>query len=123
MDNVWLQSVAGETYAYLTTKGRKSGQPHRIEIWFGIDGERIFIMSGGRERSDWVKNLKADPAVSIEIGGRSMDGVARILAEDTLDDQLARALLVRKYQKTNELTKWGKESLAIVIESLSSESS
>lgn len=116
MTDAWLQETANETYAYLTTVGRKSGKPHRIEIWFGVEGSRIFLMSGGRDRSDWVKNLIANPKVTIEIAGKTLVGLARVLAEDTLDDQLARALLVSKYQKNKELEKWGRESLAIVID-------
>jgi hypothetical protein len=48
---------AGEPYCYLTTTGRVSGRPHQIEIWFAIDGGTLYMLSGGGERSDWVKNL------------------------------------------------------------------
>ena len=43
----------------ITTTGRRSGQPQRIEIWFvNIDG-RIFI-TGTPGRRDWMANLAAD---------------------------------------------------------------
>ena len=29
-------ALAGESYCYLTTRGRVTGQPHTIEIWFGM---------------------------------------------------------------------------------------
>jgi hypothetical protein len=35
---------ATENFCYLTTTGRRSGNPHTIEIWFGLDGERIFML-------------------------------------------------------------------------------
>lgn len=50
-------------YAYLTTTGRNSREPRTIEIWFGeVDGQ-LYLLSGGGDRSDWMKNLKRDPAV------------------------------------------------------------
>jgi hypothetical protein len=52
-----LLSLSGEDYCYLTTKGRVSGRPHEIEIWFGVHGNTLYLLSGGGEESDWVKNL------------------------------------------------------------------
>ncbi|MGZ6980465.1 MAG: nitroreductase/quinone reductase family protein, partial [Acidimicrobiia bacterium] len=50
-----------EEYCYLTTTGRRTGQPHTIEIWFAVDRGVVYLMAGGRERSDWVRNLVAHP--------------------------------------------------------------
>ena len=116
MKSTKLQDVAGETYGYLTTIGRRSGKPHRIEIWFGVEAGGIFLMSGGKDQSDWVKNVIANPTVTIEIAGDTYTGRARILSDETSDDQFARSLLVEKYQKDKELEKWGRESLALVID-------
>ena len=44
----------------ITTTGRRSGQPRRIETWFyNVDG-RIYL-SGSPGRRDWYANLQADP--------------------------------------------------------------
>lgn len=112
----WLRHVADETYAYLTTTGRTSGDPHRIEIWFAAHDGRIYLMSGGRDRSDWVKNLQADPRLKIEIAGETYSGFATIPADGSEQDQLARALLVQKYQKGDELENWRTNSLALVVD-------
>lgn len=45
-------------YCYVTTTGRTSGNPHTIEIWFAQHGGRVYLLSGGGEGSDWVKNLR-----------------------------------------------------------------
>ena len=34
-------SLASESYCYLTTTGRVSGEPREIEIWFGLDGDTL----------------------------------------------------------------------------------
>jgi hypothetical protein len=44
----------------ITTTGRRSGQPHRIEIWFHNVGGRIYI-SGLPGRRGWYANLLARP--------------------------------------------------------------
>jgi deazaflavin-dependent oxidoreductase (nitroreductase family) len=112
---------ADEAFAYLTTTGRRTGQPHRIEIWFGIAGGSIYLLSGGMDRSDWVRNLQANPNVTVELGADRFTGVARVLDPGTDEDRLARELLVSKYRQGNDLETWGRTSLPIVIGSLSKE--
>lgn len=111
-----LTQLAGEEFAYLTTTGRISGKPHRIEIWFGVHDGRVLLMSGGRDRSDWVQNLQNDPRVHIEISDESFSGLASVLEEPSTADQMARTILVQKYGKDRDLEKWGRESLAIAID-------
>ena len=55
----------------ITTTGRKSGQPRRIEIVFhNIDG-RIYISGtpNPRRTRDWLLNLGADPRMTIHLKG------------------------------------------------------
>ena len=50
----------------ITTMGRTSGEPRRVEIWFhNVDG-RIFI-TGTPGRRDWHANLLADPAFTFHL--------------------------------------------------------
>lgn len=52
----------------ITTIGRRSGQPRRVEIVFhNIDG-RIFISGVPRSRTRaWLHNLEADPHLTIHL--------------------------------------------------------
>jgi deazaflavin-dependent oxidoreductase (nitroreductase family) len=63
-----------ETFLYLTTRGHKSGQPHRIEIWYVQHGGRYYLVSERREQSHWVQNLLADPDVEFSVGTREQPG-------------------------------------------------
>ena len=49
------------------TTGRRSGRPHRIEIWYAGAGTTLYLLAGGGRRSDWVQNLVANPDASIEV--------------------------------------------------------
>ena len=113
----WLEGWADVPYAYLTTTGRRTGNPHRIEIWFAADNGRLYMLAGGRDRSDWVRNIQANGKVTIELGDETRSGMARILRDGTDEDQLARELLVTKYGTPEKpLADWKQRSLAVVIE-------
>src|SRR5215208_1099137 len=66
-----LCALVSEDFCYLTTTGRLTGRPHEIEIWFALVPERraLYMLSGGGDRSDWVKNLRRYPDVEVRIGG------------------------------------------------------
>ncbi len=114
----WLERSARDLFLYLTTTGRRSGRPHRVEIWFAAHNGRIYLLSGGRDRSDWVHNLQANARVSVELAGEHHGGAARVLEPGTAEDRLARELLVAKYEPVehDSLEDWGRTSLPVVIE-------
>src|SRR3954468_13155806 len=60
----------------LTTTGRRSGRPHRIEIWFGVSGQAMYFISGNGAGSDWYQNALADPHVTVELGDEVVAGLA-----------------------------------------------
>jgi deazaflavin-dependent oxidoreductase (nitroreductase family) len=105
-------------YCYLTTTGRVTGAPHRIEIWFALDEGVAYLLSGDRDRADWVRNLRASPTVILEIGERRLVTRARIVDEGSEEDARARRLLVDKYQPGygEDLTDWGRSSLPVAID-------
>lgn len=111
-------------FCYLTTTGRRTGRPHSIEIWFGRTADRpstLYLLAGGRDASDWVRNLLADPAVVVAIGTRTAPAVratARVLDDGSEEDALARRLLVARYETpgTGELGGWGRTSLAVAVD-------
>jgi deazaflavin-dependent oxidoreductase (nitroreductase family) len=112
----WLARWASEPYAYLTTIGRRTGRPHRIEIWFAAQDGRVYLLAGGRERSDWVRNLQAHAQVTVELGDETHAGAARVLQAGTAEDQCARELLVGKYREGDNLDEWGRTALPVAIE-------
>lgn len=89
-------------YLYLTTTGRTSGNPHQIEIWFVEHDGAYYIVSGGRENSDWVKNIRANPAVTVSVGSREAGawaGTGRPL--DPAEPDLTAAVRAKMNAKYN----------------------
>jgi deazaflavin-dependent oxidoreductase (nitroreductase family) len=110
-------AFADEQYCYLETTGRVSRRTHRVELWFAIRGPTLYMLSGGRDRSDWVKNLLREPAVTAEIGGRRFAGRARIV-EGAGEDGRARVLVHDKYAPgyAGDLADWRQMALPIAVD-------
>ncbi len=86
----------------ITTTGRRSGEPRRIEIVFHNIGGRI-VISGMPNRARaraWLRNLEADPRLTIHLKGAvtaDLPATARIVT----DEAERRALLVRVARNWN----------------------
>jgi deazaflavin-dependent oxidoreductase (nitroreductase family) len=104
-------------YCYVTTTGRRSGRPHTIEIWFAQQGNVVYVLSGGGDASDWVKNLRANPTVGLRLGDRDLICRARIV-DDPAEDELARRLVTEKYvpRYSGDLDEWRRTALPVAID-------
>ena len=94
-------------YLYLTTTGRRSGQPREIEIWFTQRDGRYYLIAEHRERAQWVQNLKVAPRVRVRVGRRAFAAAARVV-DAKAEPELARAV------KTLSESKYGWASGLIV---------
>lgn len=113
-----LSELAGEDFCYLMTRGRVSGQPHQIEIWFGTQGgTRIYLMAGNH-RSDWVLNSLKEPNVTVRIASHLFNGRVS-LVQDEKEEMSARYLLAEKYQEwesARTLSDWARTALVVAID-------
>lgn len=50
----------------ITTIGRRSGRPHRIEIWFHRVDDKFYLSSTPAKRG-WYANLKVNPAFTFHL--------------------------------------------------------
>jgi deazaflavin-dependent oxidoreductase (nitroreductase family) len=110
-----LRTLNNEEYCYLTTTGRVTGRPHEIEIWFSLNGDTIYMLSDSHS-SDWVENLRRTPEVTVRIAGERFEGRAR-LVEDPEEDELARSLLIEKYERNpGSLSNWRRTALPVAVD-------
>ncbi|HYB82410.1 MAG TPA: nitroreductase family deazaflavin-dependent oxidoreductase [Mycobacterium sp.] len=66
----------------LETTGRKSGQPRRTAVGGKVVDNQFWMVSEHGEHSDYVHNIKANPAVRVRIGGQWRSGTAHLLPDD-----------------------------------------
>lgn len=83
-----LGFLVGRLFMVLTTTGRKSGKASRTAIEFHEFEGRPTVMSGWGTKTDWYRNLEADPLATVQTwrGARSVRA-RRITSEE----ELARA--------------------------------
>jgi deazaflavin-dependent oxidoreductase (nitroreductase family) len=75
-------TLAAQRTIDLTTRGRRSGRPRRVEIWwFHVEGR--FIITGTPGRRDWLANIHADESVVIHVNGEDLP--ARAVPVDDLE--------------------------------------
>lgn len=92
-----------------------TGRPHEIEIWFSLDGDTLYMLSDSHS-SDWVENLRRTPEVTVRVAGKRFEGSARVV-EDTEEDELARRLLVEKYEPGyGSLSNWRNTALPVAVD-------
>ena len=116
MSHMGVSRVADEKYIYLTTRGRKTGNPHTVELWFAMAGERIYLSHEGAY-TDWMKNILKDNRVEFKIGKIQFKGNARIVEGGEVFELGKHALYLKYYGKADEdiINDWFSESTIIEI--------
>ena len=77
----WLHQHAVLDCCDIVTTGRRSGEPHEIEIWFGVIDGVMYLISGNGPTADWYLNMLAGPEVLVKLGGEQHLGRARPVTE------------------------------------------
>jgi len=86
-------------YLYLTTMGWKSGNPHKIEIWYVPYNGRYYLVAGNGRKAHWVQNIEHRPAIHFQVDDQIFDGMGRVIdreAEPELAAQVS-VLMAAKY--------------------------
>lgn len=81
----------------LETTGRTSGLPRRTPLGGRRVGDSFWLVSEFGERSQYVRNIKADPRVRVRINGRWHTGTAHLLPDD---DPVARLRTLPRFNST-----------------------
>jgi deazaflavin-dependent oxidoreductase (nitroreductase family) len=111
-----MLEFADRSICSLTTIGRKTGRRHTIEIWFAAVEHSIYLLSGGGDGADWVRNIMANPEVEIGVDTRSWKGKGAVIV-DPDEQAAARRSVYDKYQPgyAGDLTTWRHTALPVRI--------
>jgi deazaflavin-dependent oxidoreductase (nitroreductase family) len=78
----WL---LGHTFLLVTHAGRKTGKPHEtvaMTLIYDPRTHEAVICSAWGQNTDWIRNIRAHPALQIQIGRESYTPEHRFLSED-----------------------------------------
>ncbi|MEU1045930.1 nitroreductase/quinone reductase family protein [Streptomyces sp. NPDC005897] len=93
--NAVTRRLPGQTL--LETTGRVSGLPRRTPVGGRREGDSFWLVSEFGERSQYIRNIRADPRVRVRVRGRWYAGTAHLLPDD---DPLAR---LRRLPRLNSM--------------------
>jgi deazaflavin-dependent oxidoreductase (nitroreductase family) len=62
--------------------GRKSGKTRFAPVNYAIHKGFVYCISGGRDSSDWYKNLLAHPDIELILPGGAIFGKAEVITDD-----------------------------------------
>ena len=91
-----FSKINREKFVYLTTKGRKTGREHVVELWFALSGENMYLSHEG-EGTDWMKNIVKEERVKMRIGSENLTGKARLTAPGSDRREAGMKALYEKY--------------------------
>ena len=120
MDDQVQQALKEGDVIDITTRGRKTGQPRRIEIRFhSIDGQLYITGTPGRPRH-WYANVRAHPEFTLHLKRRvHADLPAR--ATPIVDPARRRAIIAAIHQKRgvyHDVEAWVTSSPLVAVELL-----
>ena len=88
-----LGPLIGRFVLLLTTHGRKSGQLRVTPLVFEQRGDTILVASARGPSADWLRNIVANPEVSVRLGRRCFHGLAELTTDaERIADYLERQL-------------------------------
>jgi deazaflavin-dependent oxidoreductase (nitroreductase family) len=120
MDEQVQQALAQGGVIDITTRGRHTGQPRRIEIRFHHIEGRVYITGRPPRHRDWYANLLAHPEFTFHLKeSLQVDLPAR--ATPILDQARRRAIIAAIHQKRGtyqDVEAWVEHSPLVAVELL-----
>jgi deazaflavin-dependent oxidoreductase (nitroreductase family) len=120
MDEQVQQALAQGGVIDITTRGRHTGQPRRIEIRFHHIEGQVFITGRPPRRRDWYANLLAHPEFTFHLK-ESIQADLPARATPILDQARRRAIIAAIHQKRGtyqDVEAWVEHSPLVAVELL-----
>jgi deazaflavin-dependent oxidoreductase (nitroreductase family) len=115
MDQATRDRLAQIRTIDLTTIGRRSGQPSRIEIWWFRFEDR-FIITGRPGKRDWFANVRVNPDVIIHADGDDFPGKASVVTDQEFRRRMITTTKRNWYSSQEELDRMIRTAPMIEVE-------
>ena len=118
MDERIQRALENDRTIDITTTGRNSGQPRRIEIWmYRYDG-RVFL-SGSPGTRDWYANLVRQPEFTFHLKGSvqaDLPAIAHPITDEAERREVIRGIREDLGRGTENLDDWIARSPLVEVE-------
>ena len=92
----WVSTPFGGWILLLRVRGRKSGILRETPLNYLIKDDAVWVLAGFGHRTEWYRNLLADPAVEVRLPTRRFAGTA----EEVLDPAIRARVIPRLVRAT-----------------------
>jgi deazaflavin-dependent oxidoreductase (nitroreductase family) len=75
-------NIGLRAFALLETTGRRTGQLRYTPVGNGLIGDTFWLVAAHGDQADYVRNIKADPAVRVKVDKIWRPGRATVLIDD-----------------------------------------
>jgi deazaflavin-dependent oxidoreductase (nitroreductase family) len=119
MDEPVKQALERDRTIDITTKGRKTGKPHRTEIWFHNIAGHLYII-GAPGRRSWYANMLAHPEFTFHLkhsARANLPARATPILDQTRRREIIAAIL-QKIGGRRSLEAWVEGSRLVAVELL-----
>jgi deazaflavin-dependent oxidoreductase (nitroreductase family) len=117
MDEQIKQALRTDRVIDMTTIGRASGQPRRLEMWFHNLDDQIYI-TGTPGARDWYANLVANPAFTFHLKGSAtadLPAHATPITDAAERRAILGRILTRIDRPASELDTWVAQSPLVAV--------
>ena len=74
---LWSTLPAPSGFGVIATIGRKSGKHRRQSVRAIRQGDVVYVVTMMGEKAAWLKNIRANPVVTVRLGRETLEGSAR----------------------------------------------
>ena len=107
MNDAIRTALATDQTIDITTIGRRSGQPRRIETWFYRAGGKLYL-TGSPGKRDWYANLEANSAFTFHLKQSVIADLSATAAPVTDESERRRILtaILTDQRQLGDLDAW-----------------
>lgn len=87
----WIEKFSGAQWMLITTTGRKSGKPRQVMVDvvdYDKEADTFFVEAAYGQRSDWVRNIQANPNFRAQVGRRKFPARAGFFPPEIAEEKM-----------------------------------
>ena len=85
----FIYVLRGQRQIFITVTGRRTGRGIALPVWFVQLGRMLYLLPVKGSRTQWLRNLLADPSINIRCRGQCLSAQVRISQDPQEVQQVA----------------------------------
>ena len=111
--NAFKKALADTKEISITVKGRKTGKQLTLPIWFGLDGNTLYLLPAKGSATQWFKNLQTSRSITLTAGNQKFSGKFTASKEKETVQKVVG--LIRNGYGEKGLTYYSNSDVAVIV--------